>query len=289
MTLSATVTPRTADPYPTRISGAPELIDRTDPSVWSFDTLGPIDQATLASHHAKGFSVHHDLLGQSEVAACRDELARLATDPARTSDERTVLSGSGEVRTIYEVHESSALLAELVSDPRVLDRARQLLDSDVYVHQSRVDYLPAFHGKGAYWHSDFEVWHAEDGMPAPRAVSMAVPLTGEQEMTGELMAMPGSHRTFVPTLRGANGVPSRDHLTTLGAAYGIDRFTDAEGSLLMLDANLMQGSADNITPFPRTNIFVVFSSVANPLGAPFAGGPPRPSFVASRDATPLRR
>lgn len=289
MTLAASDTTGTADLYPTRISGGPDLIDRTDPSVWSFAAAGPIDQATLSAHHCKGFSVHHDVLGQAEVATYRDELARLATDPARAGDERTVVSGSGEVRAIYGVHESSDLVAELVRDPRVLDRARQLLASDVYVHQSRIDYLPAFGGDGTYWHSDFEAWHAEDGMPAPRAVSMSIPLTGQQEMTGELMAMPGSHRTFVPVPGDGVPVPSQEHLTSLGAAYGIERFTDAAGSLLMLDANLMHGAADNITPFPRTNIHMVFSSVENDLDAPFAGGDPRPSFVANRDATPLRR
>jgi ectoine hydroxylase len=279
MTLTA---PRVADPYPTRIAGDPELIDRTDPSVWGdlSTAAGPIDQATLASHHVRGYSVHPDLLSVAEVDAYRDELARLTAD-AR-DDERVVRSRSGDVMAIYEVHETSELVAELVCDPRVLDRARQVLGSAVHIHQSRIACLPGFHGEGAYWHSDFEVWHAEDGMPAPRAVSMSVPLTGQQE----LMAMPGSHRTFVPTPR---GVPTQEHLTTLAAAYGIDRVTDAAGSVLMLDANLMQGSADNITPFPRTTISVVFSSVENPLDAPFAGGAPRPTFLANRDTTPLRR
>lgn len=284
MTLTAT---RVTDPYPTRIEGDPDLIDRTDPSVWG--EAGPIDPATLASHHARGYSVHHDLLSGAEVAAYRDELARLASEDRVRDDERTVLARDGEVSAIYEVHETSELVGELVRDPRVLDRARQILGSDVYIHQSRIDYLPGFHGKGTYWHSDFEIWHAEDGMPAPRAVSMSIPLTGQQELTGELMAMPGSHRTFVPAPRGSGGVPGQEHLTSLAAAYGIDRFTDSEGSVLMLDANLMQGSADNITPFPRTNIFVVFSSVENGLVEPFAGGEPRPDFIANRDVTPLRR
>lgn len=285
MTLTVTAV---VDRYPTRIDGDPDLIDRTDPSVWDFTGAGPIDRATVAAHHAKGYSIHHDLLSEAEVAACRDELARLATDAELAGDERTVLSDTGEVRVIYDVHQLSELVDELVRDPRVLDRARQVLGSDVTVHQSRIEYLPGFHGKGAYWHSPFETWHAEDGMPAPRAVSVSIPLSG-QEMTGELMAMPGSHRTFVPTARESGGVPGEEHLTSLAAAYGIERFTDAEGSVLMFDANLMQGSADNITPFPRTNIHVVFSSVENTLYEPFAGGDPRPSFIAHRDGKAVHR
>jgi hypothetical protein len=48
----------------------------------------------------------------------------------------------------------------------VVGPARQLLGSDVYVHQSRVNFKPGFNGQDFYWHSDFETWHAEDGMPA---------------------------------------------------------------------------------------------------------------------------
>jgi ectoine hydroxylase len=285
MTLTVT---SVVDRYPTRTVGDLDLIDRTDPSVWDFTGAGPIDRATVAGHHARGYSVHNALLSEAEVAACRDELARLATDPELTGDERTVRSDTGEVRAIYAVHTLSELVDELVRDPRVLDRARQILGSDVSVYQSRIEYLPEFTGKGAYWHSPFETWHAEDGMPAPRALSVSIPLSG-QEMTGELMAMPGSHRTFVPTPFESGGIPGKEHLKSLADAYGIERFTDAEGSVLMFDANLMQGSADNITPFPRTNIHVVYSSVENTLYEPFAGGDPRPSYIADRDGTALRR
>jgi ectoine hydroxylase len=284
MTLTATAV---VDRYPTRIDGDPGLIDRTDPSVWDFTGAGPIDRATVAAHHARGYSVHRDLFGETEVAATRDELAGLAAAPP--DDERVVRAATGEVTGVFEVHAVSGLVGELVRDPRVLDRARQILGSDVYIHQSRVEYLPAFHGKGAYWHSPFETWHAEDGMPAPRSVSVSIPLSEQQELTGELMAMPGSHRTFVPTARGSGGRPGQDHLTSLADAYGIERFTDAEGSVLIFDANLMQGSADNITPFPRTNLHVVFSSVENRLCAPFTGGEPRPSYLANRDTVPLGR
>jgi ectoine hydroxylase len=72
---------------------------------------------------------------------------------------------SDDVRSVFEVHRISDLVARLAADPRLLDRARQILGSDVYVHQSRVNFMPAFTGKGFYWHSDFETWHAEAGCP----------------------------------------------------------------------------------------------------------------------------
>ncbi|HEY0454274.1 ectoine hydroxylase [Actinophytocola sp.] len=295
MTLTRT---GTADPYPTRITGDPGLLDRVEPTVWTTGTAGPIDPATLAAHDSRGYSVHHDLLSPGEVNAFRHELDRLAADRARNG----VITEGGEVRTIFSVHRESPLVAELVRDPRVLDRARQILGSEVYVHQSRATYLAAFEGRGHYWHSDFETWHVEDGMRVPRAVSMSIALTDHHPFNGGLMMMPGSHRMFVPCAGGTPpehyrtpladheiGLPSAEHLTSLASAYGIEQFTAPAGTAVMFDANLMHGSGNNITPFPRAHIFLVFNSVENALGTPFSGGTPRPSYVASRDFTPLTR
>ena len=291
-----------ADNYPTRTVQRTELIERVDPAVWSTDP-GPMDSAELAAHAANGYTVTQDLLSPAEVQTLWQELGKLSADPKLLADERTVVEKqSQEVRSIFEVHLLSDLIAELVRDPRILDRARQILGSDVYVHQSRVNYMPGFAGKGFYWHSDFETWHAEDGMPSPRAVSISLALTDNYPFNGGLMVIPGSHRTFVScvgetpdnhyqsSLREQEfGVPSQDDLTQLAMGRGIEQFTGPAGSALMFDSNTMHGSGNNITPYPRSNIFVVFNSVENTLVAPYAASAPRPGFIASRDFTPLTR
>ncbi|SDD25576.1 ectoine hydroxylase [Actinokineospora iranica] len=297
MTLADT---RTEDRYRTRTPHPLDPVERADPAVWG-RVDGPLDPAALAAHDARGYSVFDTLLSPGEVRTYREELSRLA-DHLR-GDERTIVEkSSAEVRSLFEVHKISDLVAELVRDPRVLDRARQVLGSEVYVHQSRVNFMPGFKGKGFYWHSDFETWHAEDGMPAPRAVSMSIALTDNYPFNGGLMVMPGSHRTFVPCVGETPedhyraslteqeiGVPSREHITALAAAHGVDQFTGPAGSALLFDSNLMHGSGNNITPFPRSNVFVVFNSVENPLVEPFAAPAPRPGFIAARQFAPLTR
>jgi ectoine hydroxylase len=290
------------DNYPTRLAQCSELVARVDPTVWS-TAAGPMDSAELAAHDADGYTTVPDLLSPAEVQALWQELGRLSADPALAADERTIVEKqSQQVRSIFEVHLISELIGELVRDPRVLDRARQVLGSEVYVHQCRVNYMPGFSGKGFYWHSDFETWHAEDGMPSPRAVSISIALTDNYPFNGGLMVMPGSHRTFVPcvgetpdehykeSLREQEvGVPSQDDLTTLAMGRGIGQFTGPAGSALMFDSNIMHGSGNNITPYPRSNIFIVFNSVENALVEPFAAAAPRPGFIASRDFTPISR
>src|SRR5699024_12097725 len=104
---------------------------------------------------------------------------------------------SQEVRSILEVHLSNPVFAAIAHDPRVVDRARQVLGSEVYIHQSRVNFKPGFVGKEFSWHSDFETWHAEDGMPGPRAISISIALTENYTFNGPLMIMPGSHQEYI--------------------------------------------------------------------------------------------
>src|SRR5205085_1873987 len=99
------------------------------------------DAATLAAHDAKGYHVVEGLLSPAEVQAYWKELVRLSGDQELAGDERVITEKrSGEVRSIFEVHKISALISELIRDPRILDRARQILGSEVYIHQSRVNY-----------------------------------------------------------------------------------------------------------------------------------------------------
>ncbi|MBO2449688.1 ectoine hydroxylase [Actinomadura barringtoniae] len=289
------------DAYPTRVSTEPTLLYRQDPVVYGAPDGGPIDGETLDSFEANGFLSIDQLVSPEEVETYRAELRRMSSDPEVLADERTVTEhGTNDVRSIFEIHKISEVFAELVRDPRVVGRARQILGSDVYVHQSRVNYKPGFTGKDFYWHSDFETWHAEDGMPRMRAVSISIALTENFVHNGGLMIMPGSHKTFVAcvgetpadhykaSLKSQEiGTPDPGSLSILADKHGIELFTGAAGSATMFDCNCMHGSNGNITPFPRSNVFVVFNSVENTCGEPFSAPSPRPSFIGARDFTPV--
>ncbi|MDN5757512.1 MAG: ectoine hydroxylase [Tomitella sp.] len=278
-------------------------IDRDVPTVWGAGRSGPLDKATLDQHEKTGYTIVPGMLSPAEVQNYWSEIERLTGSPQFADDERLVREAeSGTVRSIFEVHRISELIATLARDERVLDGARQLLGSDVYLHQSRVNLMPGFTGKGFYWHSDFETWHAEDGLPAPRAVSLSIALTDNFPFNGALMVVPGSHRHFVPG-RGETpqdnfkkslvaqqvGVPSHDDVTELAAEYGIDQFTGGAGAALWFDANIMHGSGSNITPYSRSNIYLVFNSVENAPVAPFEAEKFRPEFISTHTIEPITR
>lgn len=300
--MTVTADNRTADRYPTRQSSEFALLRRQDPVVWGEPGDGPLDADALAGYDANGFLSVDELITADEVAAYRAEMEHLGSDPELRRDDRTIIEPeSQEVRSVFDVHKLSTSFAELLRDSRVAGRARQLLGSDVYVHQSRVNYKPGFGGAGFYWHSDFETWHAEDGMPGPRALSISIALTDNYAYNGALLIMPGSHKTFVScvgetpedhykaSLREQEiGTPDHVSLDTLAKQGGIAQFTGKAGSATIFDSNCMHGSNGNITPFPRSNIFVVFNSVENTLVEPYAAPKRRPEHIASRDFAPVR-
>ncbi len=288
------------DLYPTRLGTPRPPAEREDPVLWGTADDGPMDAATLAGYDERGYLSVEQLVTPDEVDKFRAELRRLSEDPTVRADERTVVERSSqEVRSIFEVHKVSEVFAAIANDPRVVGRARQLLGSDVYIHQSRVNFKPGFEGKEFGWHSDFETWHAEDGMPRMRAVSISISLTDNYSYNGPLMIMPGSHKTYVSCVgetpddnyksslvQQEAGTPDRDSLRMLADRHGIDVLEGRAGGATMFDCNCMHGSNGNISPYARSNVFIVYNSVENTCVEPFGASKPRPSFIGARDFTP---
>ncbi|TRV74540.1 ectoine hydroxylase [Streptomyces sp. 130] len=290
------------DLYPSR--GAAEMTTpRQDPVIWSAPGApGPISARELQDYEHDGFLTVDQLITPEEVAGYHAELDRLISDPAVRADERSIIEPKSQsVRSVFEVHRISEVFARLVADERVVGRARQILGSDVYVHQSRINVKPGFGASGFYWHSDFETWHAEDGLPNMRTVSVSIALTENHDTNGGLMIMPGSHKSFLgcagetpkdnykKSLQMQDaGTPSDEALTKMADRHGIRLFTGKPGSATWFDCNAMHGSGDNITPYPRSNVFIVFNSVENTAQEPFAAPVRRPEFIGARDFTPVK-
>ena len=289
------------DLYPSRTGASADLRERLDPTLHGA-SRGVLSSEDRARYERDGFMFFPELLAKSEVATLLTELDALAHEPKILASELAVREPKTDtVRSVFEVHRHSQAVARLARHPKLLGLVQELLGGDVYIHQSRVNYKLGFEGQGFDWHSDFETWHVEDGMPRMRALSLSVSLTDNSPLNGPLMVIPGSHKHYVSTAgitppenykkslrRQEIGVPTHDQLRFLVDRGGIQAPTGPAGSALLFECNVMHGSAGNITPWPRTNIFLVWNSVENALTNPFAGVPPRPEHIASRDFTALQ-
>lgn len=285
------------DRYLSRTEGMSALLVRQDPVVYGRgEYASALNLAQLQEYEQNGFLVMHNVFDAEDVQALQQEVQRMCIDPAiRQREESITEPGSDMVRSIFRVHELSQTLGHLARDPRIMQVARQILGSEVYVHQSRANMKPGFKGKEFYWHSDFETWHVEDGMPAMRALSCSVLLTDNTLCNGPLMLIPGSHRQFVScqgqtpdehykqSLRQQEyGVPDPLSLKLLVDQGGIETVVAKAGSVIFFDCNTMHGSTGNISPWPRSNIFFVYNSIENCLQEPKYGLTPRPEYIAAR-------
>lgn len=291
------------EPYPSRNLDEPVLLRRKEPVLWESGP-GPdwLPPDALEHYERNGFLLLRGLLDKQEVAELQQEMTALRERFAGSADPAVVREpGSDDLRSLFALPRVSPVFARLARHPRLLDFARHVLASPVYLHQSRLNYKPGLAGKEFWWHSDFETWHVEDGMPAMRALSCSVLLSENTEFNGPLFLIPGSHTTYVgcvgatpadnykSSLREQTvGTPAPESLSLLAAqGGGLASAKGPPGTVLFFDCNLLHGSPGNISPFPRANVFLVYNSVHNRLGRPRHGLPPRPEHIAHRLQTPV--
>ena len=284
------------DAYLSRNEVGATIRPRQDPVVYGRAGDAGLSEHQLRSYRKKGFILLKDFFSPEEAALMLTRAQRMVSDPAIRAREEAVLEpGSEQVRSVFDAHRLHPLFDRVARDPRLIATVQSILGSGVYVHQSRLNLKPGFVGKEFYWHSDFETWHVEDGMPRMRALSCTVLLTENNALNGPLMLIPGSHMHYVPCVgetpddhykvslkRQEYGVPDAASLAWLAERGGIEAMKGAAGSVILFDCNTMHGSNSNISPYPRSNLFMVYNSVDNALAPPLFGLKPRPEFIAAR-------
>jgi ectoine hydroxylase len=290
------------DIYPTRQSRQAQLIARKDPVFYGeWHPSAPLTEEQTVQFDRNGYLILENVFTRDEVRSLQLD-AKRALQSTDTFRQETIITelGGHDVRSIFEIHQQSTLMCRLASDYRLAGIASYLLNDEVYIHQSRLNYKPGLVGKEFYWHSDFETWHAEDGMPRMRALSMSILLTENTPYNGSLMLLPGSHRRFLGCVgetpdnhyqlslkKQEFGVPDNDNLRNMVNEFGIVSSVGKPGSVLIFDCNVMHGSNSNITPLARSNAFFVYNAISNQLVSPYSTKVARPDFVACRDPQPI--
>lgn len=290
------------DLYPSR-QEKEEIIQRVDKTVYNNISIGEnsLDNISLKDYEENGFIIMPNVFTEDEVNQMLEELNYMASNSELSLNEEFIYEpDSNEIRTVFNQHLFSSLFEKVSKDRRILDKVKQILGSDVYIHHSRINIKPAYKGKSFPWHSDFETWHAEDGLPNCRCLSAWIMLTDNTEFNGPLYVIPQSHKKFV-SCKGATpddnykkslrkqeyGVPSIKAIKELTKDKDIVGAYGKAGTLVIHDGNTMHGSPDNISPSSRTNAFFVFNSVENKPKKPFAAKTSRADFLCLKDFTPI--
>ncbi len=291
------------DFYPSRQDDE-KIINRCDPTVYSNQSAEKysLDNIARNQYEENGFIMFPNIFQPYEVQEMIEEMEIMASNDELLQNEEFITEpGSNELRTIFNQHLVSSLFEKISKDPRILDKVQQLIGSDVYIHHSRINIKPAYTGKSFSWHSDFETWHSEDGLPRCRCLTAWIMLTDNTEFNGPLYLIPGSHKKYVSCKgfipkdnykkslkKQEYGVPSYEAIKELTKSSELVGAYGKSGTLVLHDGNIMHGSPDNISPYPRTNAYFVYNSVENKPVYPFGAKYNRADFLCLKDFTPLK-
>lgn len=294
------------DLYPTR-GNEEKIFERNDPVI--FGNGQPISEMSLSReeldfYETNGYILFPDLFSAEEVDAMKREYRHMLTNGVLEGRGELIKEPqSDEARSIFSLEKFSPLFDKISRDGRILDKVMQILDSQVYILHSRINIKQAYHGKSFPWHSDFETWHAEDGVPRLRILTAWIMLTENNPYNGPLYLIPGSHKQYVAcegqtpvghfkqSLRKqAYGVPSEAAIKELVESGKLAGAYGKAGTLVLHEGNIMHGSPDNISPWPRSNLFFVYNSIHNqPAAKPFAAPKFRPAFLSNPKREPLAK
>lgn len=291
------------DLYPSR-KDKEKILERVDKVVYSKKRVGvnSLNNIELDEYEKNGFIVFPNIFSQDEISEMINEIDFMVSNSDLIQNEEFILEPqSKELRTIFNQHLFSSLFEKISKDPRVLEKVQQILGGDVYIHHSRINVKPAYKGKSFPWHSDFETWHSEDGLPNCRCLSAWIMLNDNNEYNGPLYIIPKSHKKYVSCegqtpddnykkslKKQEYGVPSLKAIEELVEEGGIVGAYGKAGTLVLHDGNVIHGSPDNISPYSRTNAFFVFNSIDNKPVKPFGAKTQRASFLALNDFSPLQ-
>ncbi len=252
----------------------------------------------IEHYHQHGFLVMRNYFSLTEIEILLDELPNIFAHDT----PRRILEKSGAVRTVFASHTDNEVYGALSRLPRLVEPAKQLLDSEVYIHQFKINAKVALEGEQWEWHQDFLYWHKEDGMPRSRVVTAAIFLQEVNEFNGPMLVTPGSHRegmidvnaqlngngdgpAWMPTLTADLKYKiNKEILSRVTEQHNIVAIKGGAGFVLFFDGNLFHASANNLSPHDRLSVFVTYNSIENALvDVPN----PRPQFIASREFTPI--
>lgn len=246
-------------------TGTAAAVDSADRSM-SAGHPAALSADQLATFHDDGVIVLPERFSGDEVAeitVALDEL--MAEDVPQNIREKS----SGAVRTAMGLHLRHEVFRRLVSDPRFLVPAAQVLgDAPVYAQQAKVNVKEAFVGEQWQWHHDFGTHHNEDGVPEPLALNLHIFLDEVTEFNGPLMFVRGSHHDG-PAPATLDSTTTSFDLWTLGPDVvgplaergGLTCPKGPPGTMLMFGDTLVHASPPNMSPWPRR----IFSLIVNPI------------------------
>ena len=249
-----------------------------------------LTEKQISEYDENGWILLPELFSKGEIsileAAAMDVLQRPGPEVAREPN--------GDPHVCWGMHLFDERFGALTKHPRVLLPVEQLMRSQVFVHQSRIN-IKQQNGSIVEWHQDFGTYHRVDGIPEARGIMIGVFLDDVNACNAPVLAVPGSHQEGIvseavidDTVADHDGAAKYRYDITettmkrLVERRGLEAIQGPAGSVLLMNMTVVHGSSVNISPLRRLLLYVNVSATDN-RGESFV----RPEYYAARDFSPL--
>jgi ectoine hydroxylase len=215
--------------------------------------------------------------------------------------ERMVFEQNGAIRSIFAPHFVNRTYKKLTCLEKVILPCRQILGTDIYLHQYKVNIKQGLKAEWWEWHQDFAFWHNDDHICQPNLVSVLIYLQDTDSTNGALLLIPESHNFEIAEFANKSHVQGDDRMSSLNADlkftihqdvlrkfvnnFGITTVSGKRGTIVFFHCNIFHASNSNLTPFDREAIILTYNDIAN---IPRNVSNPRPEYIVGRNYIPIR-
>ena len=263
----------------------------------------------IESYRRNGYLLLGNIFNKDEINLVRQEMLKVITEDC----PRRILEKNGAIRSFFAPDLTNNLFYRIVRSKRLVVPSAQLVGTDVYAHQTKINTKHALVGDWWDWHQDYTFWKLDDGMPEPNVLTAMIYLNDTNEFNGPMLLIPGSHKDGVLNAEeNARVMPAGDdqwfnkyqastpYMSALTADLkytlkqhtiakwaeqnGIESAKGPAGSVLFFHGNIFHASSNNLSPWDRYTFLITYNSINNILSEIEKQ---RPEFIANRDFTPI--
>lgn len=216
----------------------------------------------LAAYRRDGYLLVRSLFDADEMRLLLD-YAR--SDPALAAGAYGRKDSTGqETRLALWNYAGDDLYGLFARSPRVVDRAEQLLEGEVYLYHMKMMLKEPYVGGAWEWHQDYGYWY-HNGCLFPLLVSCLIAVDRATRDNGCLQVIRGSH-LMGRVDHGKTGDQAGADMERVEAALARMELVYVEaspGDALFFHANLLHRSDQNRSPHSRWSLICCYNAARN--------------------------
>jgi ectoine hydroxylase-related dioxygenase (phytanoyl-CoA dioxygenase family) len=224
--------------------------------------MNTFSKKQLKQYHQEGYILMKNLFDKEEI-----ELLHKSATEDRTLDAQSYGRKDGEggtVRLSLWNHPGDNIYGMFARSERMVNRAEQILDDEVYHYHSKIILKDARIGGAWAWHQDYGYWY-HNGVLYPNLVSVFIAVDPSTRENGCLQVIKGSHllgridHVLTGDQAGADLDRVNESLKKLELVYVIMEPGDA----VFFHANLLHRSDQNKSEHSRWSMVCCYNAKSN--------------------------